>query len=301
MNKVILANIAAAISSISAGISIVATRLIIYETNPISLAFFRYFIAATCLLPILYLGLRKKKISPNHILPIIILGALLYSLFPWGFSASLKYTTAAYGAIALATMPIFTLIIACIFQKEVLTKPKIFGVGLAFFGVTIAVNVSWSGRVLSEDDLLGISLMLAAGVCAAIYSTFSKSLILIYGPILFTAMSITIGMLLLSPIAYTVDTFSSLPKFSDVAWISLIFLGVIGGALQFTAYTWALVWLTPTRTAIYLTLTPISAIILAYILLNEKITPEALTGLVFVLTAIFLLNIAREKNNTQLH
>ena len=296
MNKIILANIAAAISSISAGISIVATRFIIFETDPISLAFFRYFIAATCLLPILYLGLRKQKISLNHILPIILLGAVLYSLFPWGFSASLKYTTSAYGAIALATMPIFTLIIACVFGKELLTRVKLLGAGLAFLGVIIAVSDDWTIDTLGEKDLLGIVLMLSASICAAIYSAFSRSLILIYGPILFTAMSITVGMLLLSPIAYNVNTFSFIPIFSKMAWVSLIFLGVIGGAIQFTTYTWALLWLTPTRTAIYLTLTPISAIILAYIFLGEQIGSETITGLILVLTAIFIINSARKNS-----
>ena len=296
MNKIILANIAAAISSLSAGISIVATRFIIFETNPISLAFFRYFIAAVCLSPVLYFGLRRQNITPKHILPIFILSALLYTLFPWGFSASLKYTTSAYGAIALSTMPIFTLIIAYIFGKEELTKIKIVGVVLAFIGVTIAVSSSWLGETLDKDDLLGIFLMLAAGMCAAIYSAFSKSFITIYGPLLFTTISITIGMLLLSPAAYTLDTFTFFPRFSEMAWVSLIFLGIIGGALQFTAYTWALLWLTPTRTAIYLTLTPISAIILAYVFLGEQISSESITGLILVLTAIFIINSARKNS-----
>ena len=295
MNKAILANIAAATSSLSAGASVVATRFVINETDPISLAFFRYFIAALCLLPILYLGLRNQKIAFSHILPIIILGALLYTLFPWGFSSSLKYTTAAYGAVALATMPIFTLIIACLFKKEALTKIKITGVVLAFLGIKISVSRSWIGNSSGEDDLLGILLMLASAVCAAIYSTFSKSLLILYGPLFFTAMSITAGMLILFPIAHTVDTFLIIPIFSTAGWISLIFLGVIGGAFQFAAYTWALKWLTPTRTAIYLTLTPISAIILAYPLLGERIKPEVIVGLIIILIAIFILNRARLK------
>ena len=55
MNNTILANVAAAVSSLSAGMSIVATRFIINETDPISLAFFRYLIAAFCLFPIFIL------------------------------------------------------------------------------------------------------------------------------------------------------------------------------------------------------------------------------------------------------
>ena len=295
MNKIILANIAAAVSSLSAGISIVATRFIIFETDPISLAFFRYFIATICLLPILYFSLRKQQITLGHILPITILGALLYTLFPWGFSASLKYTTAAYGAITLATMPIFTLIIACLFKKEILTKTKAVGVGLAFLGVTIAVSHSFLVSSLGKNDLLGILLMMASGICAAIYSTFSRPFLVIYGPVFFTAMSITIGMFLLSPIAHTVGAFSMFPTFSTMGWVALFFLGAIGGALQFTAYTWALNWLTPTRAAIYLTLTPISAIMLAYPLLGENIRLEVVVGLIIVLTAIFLSNRERLK------
>jgi drug/metabolite transporter (DMT)-like permease len=290
MNKAILANIAAAVSSLSAGVSIVATRFIINETDPISLAFFRYFIASFCLLPILYLGLRRQRVAVTHVIPIITLGALLYTLFPWGFSSSLKYTTAAYGAVALATLPIFTLTIACLFKKEILTNTKITAVMLAFFGVMISVSRSWMSEPSDQNHLLGILLMLASVVCAAIYSTFSKSLLTLYGPLFFTAMSITAGMLVLFPIANAVDTFLIVPTFSTAGWVSLIFLGVIGGALQFTAYTWALKWLTPTRTAIYLTLTPISAIILAYPLLGEIIKPEIIVGLIIVLIAIFLLN-----------
>ena len=298
MNKTILANIAAGTSSLSAGVSVVATRFIIGETDPISLAFFRYFIATLCLLPILYIGLRKQRVALKHILPIIILGALLYTLFPWGFSSSLKYTTAAYGAVTLATMPIFTLIIACLFKKEILTKLKIYGVFLAFLGVTISVGRSWLDSSSGENDLLGVLLMLSAAVCAAIYSTFSKSLLILYGPLFFTTMSITVGMLLLSPIAYTVDTFSTIPIFSTLGWISIVFLGVIGGAFQFTAYTWALKWLAPTRAAIYLTLTPISAIMLAYPLLGEQVTLEVIVGLIIILIAIFLLNSSPFKHSS---
>ena len=293
MNKIVLANIAAAISSLSAGISIVATRFIVHATDPISLAFFRYFIATICLLPILYLSLRKRRISLNHILPISILAALLFTLFPWWFSASLKYTTAAYGAITLATMPIFTLIIACSFKKEILTKTKTVGVVLAFSGVMIAVSRSFITAPLGENDFLGILLMIASAMCAAIYSTFSRPFLVSYGPVLFTALSITIGTFLLTPIAHSAGTFSIFPTFSLIGWFALFFLGAIGGALQFTAYTWSLKWLTPTRASIYLTLTPISAIILAYPLLGENITLEVVFGLIIVLTAIFLLNRAR--------
>jgi drug/metabolite transporter (DMT)-like permease len=49
-------------------------------------------------------------------------------------------------------------------------------------------------------------------------------------------------------------------------------------------------WLPPSRTVIYLTLTPISAMLLAALLLGEAITLMLLIGLGLVLSGIFVAN-----------
>ena len=54
MNNYTLANLAAATAALSAGASVVATRLVIGETDPVTLAFYRYVIATCCLAPVLF-------------------------------------------------------------------------------------------------------------------------------------------------------------------------------------------------------------------------------------------------------
>ena len=297
MNKVVIANFAAGISSLSAGISIVATRFVITETDPLSLAFYRYFIAAVFLFPLACVALKRRPIKALHMIQIIILGIFLFTLFPWGFSAALNYTSAAYGAISLATMPIFTLIIAILFKKETLTNTKIVGVIIALAGVITATGQSLGDITHQNDDSLGIMLMILAAICAAIYSNFSKPLVLIYGPFAFTSFAMIAGMMVLFLISYFNQTLSITPEFSTMGWLTLLFLGIIGGALQFTSYTWALKWLSPAQAAIYLTLTPISAIFLAWPLLDEHITLEFFLGLVLVVMAIFLLNRPRKMHS----
>jgi drug/metabolite transporter (DMT)-like permease len=60
------------------------------------------------------------------------LGTLFFGFFPWAFSAALQYTTAARGAIGIATIPIQTLILAVFFGREVLIYAKLLSVSLAF-------------------------------------------------------------------------------------------------------------------------------------------------------------------------
>lgn len=297
MNNVILANCAAAVASLSAGASIVATRFVVGDLEPLSLAFYRYLVASICLVPILMWGFTRFKIKKYDIIPIISLGSLLYALFPWLFSLSLFYTSAAFGAIGLATLPIITLIVAFFFKRELLNTLKIMGVLLAFIGVVIAVSQSLDNSEPNQNHILGIILMVCAATVASIYSIFCKRYIMDYGPVFFSALSMLTGMLTLFPFVWLMRDLSIITSLDYYSWISLIFLGVIGGAFQFTAYTWALKWLTPTRATVYLTLNPISAIFIAYPVLGETITTSALIGLVCVLSAIFLVNYARKNNN----
>ena len=297
MNNVILANCAAAVASLSAGASIVATRFVVGDLEPLSLAFYRYLVASICLIPILMWGFTRFKIKKYDIIPIISLGSLLYALFPWLFSLSLFYTSAAFGAIGLATLPIITLIVAFFFKRELLNTLKIMGVLLAFIGVVIAVSQSLDNSESNQNHILGIVLMVCAATVASIYSIFCKRYIMDYGPVFFSALSMLTGMLILFPFVWLMRDLSIITSLDYYSWISLIFLGIIGGAFQFTAYTWALKWLTPTRATVYLTLNPISAIFIAYPVLGETITTSALIGLVCVLSAIFLVNYARKNNN----
>jgi drug/metabolite transporter (DMT)-like permease len=55
-------------------------------------------------------------------------------------------------------------------------------------------------------------------------------------------------------------------------------------------FIWALRWLPPIRTVIYLTLNPMSAMLLAAVYLDEAITIPLVVGLGLVMSGIFLAN-----------
>jgi drug/metabolite transporter (DMT)-like permease len=290
MNKVLLAKFLAAFSALSAGVAIVATRFVIAETEPVTLAFLRFGIGAICLLPFLIHGFRRNPIAREDWLPVLALGVTLFGVFTWLFSGSLKYTTAAHGAVGLASLPIMTLILAWLFGREKMSGMKILSVIMAFLGVTVAVSDSLFAETAGKDLLRGDILMLLAALTASIYTVFAKPYIARYGPFFFTSLAMAIGVASLTPMVWNIGGFSGLLQFSPLGWGALLFLGIIGGAIQFTAYIWALRWIPPTQTGIALTLTPISAFIIAWPVLGEPITIPAVIGLVLVLTAIFLIN-----------
>ena len=289
MKQETLANFAAASAALSAGASVVATRLVVAETDPVTLAFYRYVIATICMAPVLIARRPTCSMPMRDTATIASLGALFFGFFPWAFSAALQYTTAARGAIGIATIPIQTLILAVLLGREVLTYAKLLSVGLAFVGVVVAFG-SAALSIKRPDYLIGDGLMLLGAMSAAIYSVLARPVLQRYDSLFVTGCGMVFGALALLPLAALAGAVSSVPRFTVNGWFALLFLGTIGGALQFGMFIWALRWLPPIRTVIYLTLNPMSAMFLAAVYLDEAVTSHLVIGLGLVMSGIFLAN-----------
>jgi drug/metabolite transporter (DMT)-like permease len=287
MSKIVLAHAAAATAALSAGAAVVATRFVIGETDPISLVFYRYVISVICFAPILPAIWPRGGLAPSEHAKIAMFGILFFVLFPWGFNAALSYNTAARGAVGLATIPIQTLLVAVAFGREPLTAAKVAGVFLAFSGIVVAFGAAAFGHD-NPDHLIGDGLMLLGVLCAAIYSVFSRPTLMRHGPLFVTALAMAFAVAALLPAVAFHQGGLALPALSPGGWLAVVFLGTIAGTVQFSLFMWALRWLTPTTTVLYLTLNPVTAIVLGIVLLGERLTAELVTGMALVLIGILV-------------
>jgi drug/metabolite transporter (DMT)-like permease len=287
MNRSLLANVAACCAALFAGTSVAVTRFAVGEIDPVSLAFYRYTIAMVWLLPVLPFVWPKARVPVADIVTIAVIGVLFFGFFPWAFSAALQYTTAARGAIGVATIPIQTLIVAAVFGREELTRRKLLSVALGFAGIAIVFGPEAYRGVVSQH-WLGDGLMLLGGSSAAIYSVFGRPMFGKHGAMLVMVLAVFFGLLALTVLAAAGGVLTHLPRFDRNGWIAVIFLGTLGAAVQFSLFTWALRWLPPSRVVIYLTLNPIVAILLASLFLGETVTPVLIAGLVLVISGIVI-------------
>ena len=71
-------------------------------------------------------------------------------------------------------------------------------------------------------------------------------------------------------------------------------MGILGGALGFFLWTFALTRLTPTQVAVYVNVNPMVAIILGAVLLSEKLTGVFIAGFVAVIAGVLFVNWPRK-------
>ncbi|NJO34794.1 MAG: DMT family transporter [Rhodospirillales bacterium] len=287
MNKVLLAHAAAAAAALSAGTAVVATRFVIGETDPISLVFYRYLISIVCFVPFLPALWPRDGLGAAEYAKVAMFGILFFVLFPWAFNASLQYNPAARGAVGLATIPIQTLLVAAAFGRERMTTAKVTGVLLAFLGILVAFGAAAMGQG-NAAYLYGDSLMLLSVLCAAVYSVFSRPTLMRHGPLFVTALGMASAVVALMPVVVIRSGGVTLPAFTLEGWMAVAFLGTIAGTVQFSLFMWALRWLPPTTTVLYLTLNPITAMVLGIVLLRETLTLQLLAGMALVLVGIMV-------------
>jgi len=99
-----------------------------------------------------------------------------------------------------------------------------------------------------------------------------------------------IGTLFLLPAALLEGLSSAVVRLNGRTLALVLFLGVLGGALGWYLTAFALTRLTPTQAAVYINLNPLTAMVLAATLLNERITGLLVVGFSIVVAGVVLMN-----------
>jgi drug/metabolite transporter (DMT)-like permease len=277
--------LAAVFSSALGGSSIGATRYLAGILDPLAIGAFRFGLGVLLLAPFATLGggrWPERRDCPG----VAGLGLLFFGLFPLLFNASLIYTTAARGALALSTLPLLTLVVGSALGVEALTWRKTAGVLIAMLGVAFAL-LSGIGQA-PPGAWRGDLLMVAAALCMALYSVWSKPFIRRSGPIPFTVGAMGVGAACLIALAWGRGSFASVAPFGMSQWVAALYLGALGGALTFFLWAFALKHTTPTRVAISVAVNPIVASLVGAFLLHEPLRLSLVAGIVTVFLGIAL-------------
>jgi drug/metabolite transporter (DMT)-like permease len=277
--------IIAIISSALGGSAGAVTRYLVFSADPLTIALIRFGIGVGFVLPIA-VALRVRWVPRRDWLAVAALGVSFFALFFIFYNIAVSYTTAARASLALSTLPLQTMIVGALLRIERLNARKTAGVLLAMGGVAVALATglahappgSWRGELI----------MIGAVLCMAFYNVWSRPFIQRSSALGFVTTGMGAGAVTLLLLGVFTGRLAVLASFDAHAWIAGLYLGIGGGALAFILWVLALERASPTRVANTMTVNPVSAMLLAAILVDEPITPNLLVGLVAVFAGIWL-------------
>jgi len=275
----------ALVSSSLGGTAAAITRYLAGNTDPITLAILRWAIGFLCVLPAA-LFLKVRWPQREDWLGVAALGFAFFGVFFVLYNIAMSYTTAARASLALATLPLSTMVVGAVLGIEPLSMRKSIGVCIAVFGVAAALASGLSSA--PAGAWRGELIMMSAVLCMAFYNVWSRPFIRRSSALGFLTVGMGTGATALVIVGLFTGSVATLSRFGASQWIAGVYLGVAGGALAFILWVLALERATPTRVANTMTINPVAAGLLATQLVGEPITANLVLGLVAVFAGIWI-------------
>ncbi len=275
------------------GGTFIAGRQVAQDQNlgPFSIAFLRFALASVLLLSLTWLKEgRLPRISMGQMALVILLGMTGVFTYNALFFKSLSLIEASRASLIVATCPAFIAIASVLFLRERLAALQALGIPLSILGAAVVIAKGDLRQIVAGGVGLGELCILGCVVNWTAYSLLGKVALRRLSPLVSVSYSSLAGALaLLFPALYEGLT-RTIPAASLLDWTSIAYLAVCGTVIGFVWFYQGVQRIGATRAGLFINFVPISAVILAFLMLREPITWSLAVGAVLVLSGVYLTN-----------
>lgn len=274
------------------GAGIVASRFIVAEVPPLTLALLRYSIGLVCLLPFVFrsFGTTAGSSAPtgykaSDLAAMAALGigqfAVLIALLNYG----LQHVGAAQAALIFSMFPLLTLCLSAALGQERLTPMLLGGVLLSIGGVALSLapklGSAHAGHWWGE-----LAVLASAGVgalCSVLYRPYLRR----YPTLQVSAWAMLASVAFLALLAWPEGWMARTAALSPRAWGVIGFIGV-SSAVGYFWWLYALKHESPTRVTVFLALNPVTAALLGAVLLSEPLDAWGMSAICLIAGGLWL-------------
>ena len=248
-------------------------------SEPLSLVAARFTICVLAMFVIA--GARKSSlwVGPKLLYIPFVMGLLL----AWNATAYLSAVREIDVSLAAAlfyTFPLQVALFLWLFGRSSLSARQIGALFIGFAGVVLVISLN-----LSRPNIIGITLALGAGSGVALTSVLFARV---------ADIENSIGLILWSMMVACLTSWFFVFSQGGLAFpVTRVGRGgfmvsMLGFSLAVIAYYLALPMIGPVRAAIVANLEPIIAVLMAMFLLNERLGPMQISGIILIILAVYL-------------
>lgn len=257
-------------------------------SNSFSLTFYRSFLS----LPILFVILKANKISlsvtKTEIKGLTVLGVLGPVLTALTLYGAYNYISVGMATTIHYIYPVLVASACIILFKETLSREKLLALIFSTVGILLFFEGDFSGSIL------GIIIALFSGIFYATFIVFmDKSGIKVMFPFKISFYTCTVSTIVL--FFFGVATRNLVFHMSLLGWIYTFLVAIFVSVLANTLMAIAIKHAGSTITAIVGMFEPITSVILGVIFLNEILSFKNILGCTFILIAVLILTLSRDK------
>ncbi len=287
--------LAAAATGVQVGAAIAASRLVVTEVPPLTLAFLRYAIGFLCLLPLVlrhFWPPAPVDIGPPAIKSIAFdlggmaaLGVVQFALVIALLNFGLQTVAAAPAALIFSLFPLLTLMFSAALGHERITPSLLGGVVMSISGVALSLapklTAPHTGHWWGEAAVLLAAALGAA--CSVLYRPYLRR----YPTLPVSAWAMLASVLFLGALAPSESAWDRVLALTPGSWAVVVFIGVSSG-VGYALWLYALKHAPATRVTAFLALNPLTAALLGSWWLGEPAGATAPPAIALIAAGLWL-------------
>jgi len=274
------------------GSSFIALKSAMKDLEPFTVIFLRMLVASLCFVYFIkdFIKYDFTKRDIKFIVLLALFEPCLYFIFE---AKALQLTSASQAGMITSLMPIITAMAAGYFLKEIISKQLILGSVIALCGA-VFLSLQASTTVSAPNPILGNFFELLAMACGAGYTIVARYLSNKYSALFITAIQAFVGAIFFFPFfLYEYTTVDM--NFSSDALMWTVYLGVVVTLGGYGLYNYALTKIEASKAAMFIYLIPVFTLVLAFLILGEKLKIVELLACVAILSGVAISEIPFKK------
>lgn len=203
-----------------------------------------------------------------------------FSLLVWGQTQ----IASGLASILNATTPLFAVLVAHLLtDDEKLSAGRLFGIVVGFSGVAVMLGRGAFSGLATGDTLLAELACLGAALSYAFAGVFGRRFKRMgVSPMQTATGQVTASAVMLAPVALLVDRPWTLANPGIAVWLALLALAVAATAFAYILYFRLLATAGAVNLLLVTLLVPVSAILLGFLVLGERLAPEHFAGMALI-------------------
>ena len=288
-NKKYLAYFALAAVCIIWGTTYLALRIAVVSFPPFLFTAIRQISAGLLLLAFVFFVMKAPFPSWSHIKRQAIGGFFMLSMGNGLVAWAEMHIPSGVAAIICSLMPVVVILINVTLNKDERPNvPIIIGLAIGMTGIILIFSEHIT-QFSNRQYLLGIVMTFIAVICWASGSIWIKKRNGESNPFVNAGLQMFFGGFWLLPFTLIFDDLSNV-SWSAEAFYAMVYLIVFGSIVAYASYSYALKKLPMTIVSLYAYVNPIVAIILGWVVLNEKLNARIVLAIILTVAGIYIVN-----------
>jgi len=240
---------------------------------------------------------RGDRLGSRQWIAALVIGGLMLVGGNGGVILAEQYAPTGVVALLVATAPLWMAVIDRVAFGRRLPALVIVGLVIGFGGVAFLIGSPGAGHI----NLFGAALALAAPLCWATGSVFTRHVRLPSRPLVAAAMEMLWAGLLFGIASILTGELGRVhwQHVSTTSIVALLYLIVFGSLIGFSAYVWLLRSAPLSLVSTYAYVNPVVAVILGAIFVGEAITARLVIAGGIIIAAVALIVVARSRASSE--